>query len=218
MLITEIYETYDITPMLQMHQLRAGAVGMFITEHWKGNVKLNKKAVIETLLLHDMGNIIKFDLDNFPELLGKEVERIEFWKQTQKKFTEKYGTDEHYATEEIANEIHATSDVRSILTQLGSANIEKARNGDNYDVKLCFYADLRSGPFGILSINERFDDLIVRYKNRNHAVSNLEKTQANRAYTLEIEHQIQEQVAHPLAAISDKTVSKYIAALKHYEL
>src|SRR5690349_16753955 len=124
MKILDIYKKYAITPMLQMHQLRAAAVGNLIADNWK-NEKLNKSAVVQTLLIHDMGNIIKFDLDNFPQLLGEEIKKIDFWKQTQKDFIAKYGVDEHIATQQIAKEIGAPKNVQYILSQLGSFQIEK---------------------------------------------------------------------------------------------
>ena len=46
-------------------------------------------------LLHDLGNIVKFDLEKYPDFLGKEKPRLEYWKKVQKEVREKYGSDDH---------------------------------------------------------------------------------------------------------------------------
>ncbi|BCS91071.1 MAG: hypothetical protein ARM1_0528 [Candidatus Micrarchaeota archaeon] len=37
-------------------------------------------------------------------------------------------------------------------------------NSDDYDLKICCYSDARVAPYGIVSVAERFDDLIKRRK------------------------------------------------------
>jgi 5'-deoxynucleotidase YfbR-like HD superfamily hydrolase len=52
---------------LQLHQLRVAAVGQIICESIPDFDETEE--VVTTCLLHDMGNIIKFDLNYFPEFL-----------------------------------------------------------------------------------------------------------------------------------------------------
>ena len=63
--ITDIYEKYKIMPLLAMHQIRVAAVAMMICDSL--SVPIDKDSVIKACLLHDIGNIIKFDLNHFPE-------------------------------------------------------------------------------------------------------------------------------------------------------
>src|SRR5438045_2401455 len=106
--ISEIYKKYKITPLLQQHQLRAASVGAYIADHWNIKQQIDKDGIIQTLLLHDMGNIIKFDFDDSE--LNPSDEK-EYWKAVQKEFVEKYGHDEHIATNMIAKEIGVTAKV-----------------------------------------------------------------------------------------------------------
>ena len=71
MTILEIYEKYKIMPQLRTHMLRVAAVGKIVCDAVNEKVKQNRgefvntKNVVTACLLHDMGNIIKFDLNYF---------------------------------------------------------------------------------------------------------------------------------------------------------
>ena len=64
--IFNIYAKYKIPPQLQTHQLRVAAVAKTICEHLWPKLS-DMRTIISTCLVHDMGNIIKFDLDKFPK-------------------------------------------------------------------------------------------------------------------------------------------------------
>ncbi len=216
MKILDVYEKYEITPLLQLHQLRAASVGEYITKHWNKKKEIDKDAVIQTLLLHDMGNIIKFDLTNTSKLLGDEMKNIGHWRNIQKKFIEKYGTNEHEATYEIGKEIGVNKTVENLLSQLKST--QNAAEGNDFNLKICFYSDLRSAPFGVVNVNKRFDDLIERYKGRDHPIADLERTENNRKYTHYIENQLQKFVSFDLESISGEKIAKNMEDLKTYNL
>src|SRR3989344_2472976 len=102
MKITEIYEKYKIPPNLQLHQLRVAGVASIICDNF--DKPLDKGSIITTCLLHDMGNILKFNFDIFPEeFYGKQGRA--YWEKVKQEFKEKYGEDEHKATHAIAEEL-----------------------------------------------------------------------------------------------------------------
>jgi len=214
MKIFDIYKKYSITRLLQFHQLRAAAVGKLIADNFLQKNLIDEKAVITTLLLHDMGNIIKFDLDNSPKLLKEESENLQYWKKIKNEFIEKYGKDEHVATAQIGKELGVSKVVEGFLSKLKS--VKGAYESSDFNLKICFYSDLRCGPFGILSVDERFDDLLLRYRGRNHPIADLQRTQNNRKCTLEIEKQLQEFVSFDLKRISDQSIENYIEGLKYF--
>lgn len=59
MKIQEIYRRYSIPPNLERHMLQVAAVGEYICTHWSGP-ELNSQLILQALLLHDLGNIVKF--------------------------------------------------------------------------------------------------------------------------------------------------------------
>ena len=76
----EIYAEFKIMPNLQLHQLRVAAVGKLISEHF--TVPVNVRDVVLACLFHDMGNILKFDLTQFPEF--REPQGILYWEEVKK--------------------------------------------------------------------------------------------------------------------------------------
>jgi hypothetical protein len=213
MQINDIYKYYQIMPNLQMHMLRAAAVGTVIADYWKSDIKIDKEAITIMLLLHDMGNIIKFDLDRFPKLLQEEYGRLNYWKNVQQFYLSKYGRSEHEATFLIAKEIGIPHNMQNFLEKMCSLPLKAIREMNDFTIKIGIYSDLRVAPFGIVSVNRRFDDLIERYKGRNHAISNTKETELNRMHTLEIEKQIQAKIELPLSGITDAMVIPYINRL-----
>lgn len=217
MTILRIYSNYPISSTLQKHMIRAAAVGKIVAESID-DLKINTEKIIKVLLLHDTGNLIKFDFDKFPYLLGKDIDRLGYWRDMQKKFIQKYGPDEHKATELIAKEIGVTADIQKLLEKQIYSPTKNIAEGIDWETKICDYADLRCGPEGILSVNERFDELVNRYKHRNHKISNIQQTEENRKYMLVIEQQLQKHASIDLQNISEAMVKPLFPALRITEI
>jgi len=158
--ITEIYEHYNIPPWLQEHMLRVSAVSSIICDQLGDKVR--KHEVVSACLLHDMGNIIKFDFDSSPEfyesLGGKE--KTEHWKRIQGEYFEKYGRDEHAATNKIALEIGVSADILRIITQ--SKKSLESPGEENLEDKIATYSDMRVGPHGVISFEKRLSNIVSR--------------------------------------------------------
>ena len=161
--IQQIYDNYHIMNNLQEHQYRVAAVGKYICDRYKQ--KINAKLVITTCLLHDMGNILKFDFTRFPEFL--EPEGLEYWQNVKDEFRKKFGEHEHVATKIIATELGMSDEVIAILDNMGSSKSEDTYNNGSIERKICAYADMRVAPFGVDSFQNRMEDLRVRYANKN---------------------------------------------------
>ena len=155
----EIYGEYKIMPGLQLHQLRVAAVGKLICEHLKKPVRT--KDVVVACLFHDMGNILKFDLVAFPAFTAPEG--AAYWELVKAEYREKYGTEQHSATEKIARELKLPQTVLEILGATGFSRIAEVAASGSMETKIVQYADMRVGPFGILPFKERLDDLSRRY-------------------------------------------------------
>jgi hypothetical protein len=158
----EVYSAYRIMPNLQMHQLRVAAVGKLICGNL--SVPVDSNSVVLACLFHDMGNIIKFDLDYFPDFL--EPEGREYWQRVKDEFVARYGNDEHAATNEIAREAGLSETVRALIDDTRFSRLEAARDGSSFESKILKYADLRAGPRGILSLADRLEEGRVRYADR----------------------------------------------------
>lgn len=128
MKIIDVYRRFSTPPNLQEHMFRVCAVALLLQEHWVGEeVDWHKAKIIA--LLHDLGNVVKFDLDKNPEFLGEEQVNVEHWKSVQKETIKKYGSDDHEATKKMLEEIGLESEaVDVILNKSFGYSVETARS------------------------------------------------------------------------------------------
>ncbi|MDE2031234.1 MAG: HD domain-containing protein [Patescibacteria group bacterium] len=177
--IIDIYKKYRIMNNLQQHQLRVAAVAQLICDSI--SVSVDKESIIVGCLLHDMGNIIKFNLNYFPEF--NKPEGLEYWQKVKDEYIEKYGQHEHHATIEITRELDCNDYIRQLINVIDADYIAGNSKKMNLDEKIMVYVDNRVSPHGIVSLYERSDEAQTRYRNHpnkiekekyNNFISNLE--------------------------------------------
>ncbi len=212
--ITDIYKKYGIDRNLQLHQLRVAAVAKQICDSL--TVSVDKDTVITVCLIHDMGNILKYDFSK-PELL--EPEGVEYWQKFQKEFAKKFNTqNEHEASLKIARELGVSQPVIDCIESISFSKTVQTAASDNLEIKICDNADLRVDPKGIVSLNQRLEEGKQRYKNRpNYWISRDDQEKLYSACH-EIEDQIfQHSIIKP-SDITNESVAPIIENLKSYEI
>lgn len=165
--IREIYSRFRIPPNLQMHMMRVAAVGALVCDNWKGPA-ISKEEIVAALLIHDLANIVKFNLDS-PQstaLPQGELGRIEFWKAVKADVIKRYGADDHAATLKMVEEVGAPDKLKTLLDDLGKVEDGAADPAgfDDWPLKICLYSDMRVGLNGVVSIEQRIADLLHRYR------------------------------------------------------
>ena len=190
MQISDIYTKYTIPPNLQDHMFRVAAVGAYISDHWREPTYLDRAAIVTALLFHDMGNIIKYDFKHSHLMGEREAGRIDFWKKIQKEFSLKYNNDEHVATTAIAKEVNIECRAIEILQSMGSSKLQNSIESKDWSVKVASYSDFRVDPLGVVTVDKRFDDIVLRYRGRAHVLGKIEETEAKRKRCLHLEEQL----------------------------
>ena len=160
--VIQIYQQYQIPQNLQLHMLRVAAVGKIVCDHITSQA-IDPDLIIKTLLLHDMGNIIKFNFNNTSMFSPEDREKIEVYRATQTEFMRKYGSDADKVTLQIIKEISADDRVARLCEASHGERAHMFVDGEFWQEKICYYADMRIGLHGILSVDERFEDLKRRY-------------------------------------------------------
>lgn len=201
MKLKNIYKKLSITPNLIEHMLRVCGIVLFIEKHWKGN-SANWDLVKKAALVHDVGNIVKFNLDKYPQFLGDEQKNIDYWKALQKQTIEKYGTDDHGATRQMLTDIGMDKEIIEGVLNKSFGNSVEIKNGDNWLVKILLYADLRALPFNVGSLEERLTDIRSRMPQYTGRPDFEDLLGAAR----DIEKQIQENLDVPVSKINDNSV------------
>ena len=202
MKIAEIYQKYPVPPNLQEHMLRVCVVTEFIQKHWKGIEKLDWNMIYQAALLHDMGNIVRLDLENHPEFLGKEQKNIAFWQEQKKKNIKRFGTDDHKATESILKELSFNKKLISLIFDMGFANSIKIKNNNNWPVKILYYADSRTLPRGFGTLKERMEEAV----SRRPLLAKIDDFYELVAASFEVEKQVQNKLDIPVSEINNNSI------------
>lgn len=209
--IIDIYKEYKIFPMLQMHMLRVAGVASIICDNL--DITVNKNDIISACLLHDMGNIIKADLVYFPEAI--EPQGLEYWSEVKMSFIKKYGSSELEANLLIIQEL-GFDNLVSIVSAFGYPKAVKNLQDDNFSKKICFCADLRVAPLGVVSTRERIEEGRKRYEKRSDFdLSQLEREEIENA-VFGIEKQIFAHCKIKPEDITEESVAPIIEELKNF--
>jgi hypothetical protein len=84
---------------------------------------------------------------------------------------------------------------------------------------IMFYADFRVGPHGILSLDDRIDDLLVRYKGRDdHFWSAQEKAEMMRSVMKNQETKLQQHSSTSLSSIQNGDIAVILQTLSSYPI
>lgn len=211
MLIKDVYQKYDIMPQLATHMLRVAGVGKLIMDGWK--TPIGRDLVMRTLLLHDMGNITKFNLsDEWQKKMQCTDPNLDlpFWRTVQQEFWSRYGKDTHGATNAIVSEL-GQQDVLVILEQehKGYAIGDESQILRQTDpAQILAYCDVRVTPIGVVPMKVRITDLQQRYGREIGWYDFLYK----------LEEQVREQTTVNLDEIYEKDVDPLFSELLGYNI
>lgn len=142
--------------MLQQHQLRVAAVGKIILQEFEKS----DPNVIKALAVHDLGNLVRINFSFAPE--DTAPEGLEYWQNAQQEAINKYGTQDHIVTERMLQEIGIDEEIIKMVVAVDWKNIEKCLAGNDVSLMVLNYADMRVGPFGVLSATTRIDEVKKR--------------------------------------------------------
>ncbi len=210
----DAYETYKIMPNLRLHQLRVASVARALAQARKADVEL----VTKVGLLHDMGNIMKSDLTQFPaEFYGDQD--ISYWEGVKRECGERYGADEHIATAAIAREMGLSESVVEIIDGMGFSKAETILENASLELQIAEYADQRVAPYGITSMTERLREGHERYAAKHGSDYGGDDTfNKNHRVLEELERRLFAGIDLAPEDLNDESLKGEIESLRDYEL
>jgi hypothetical protein len=211
--IEDIYKDYKIMPNLALHQYRVSAVAIQICDSL--DVEINKENIVKACIFHDMGNIIKFNLNHFPE--WNNPEGTEYWQSVKSDYISKYGNNEHKASLQIAKELGLSSDILGLIDCVDSSSVEIIRIEDDFAKKICIYSDNRVTPHGVVSAEDHSLEAKERYKDHPHAFDEESRQFFNKNLNL-IEEQIFSHSNIKPEDINDSSIEKYLGELQDFSI
>ncbi len=212
-------------PSLQMHQYRVAGVAEILCK--KLNIGNDTQNIIAACLLHDMGNILKFKLDLYPEFLLPEG--ADYWAKIKADYHQKYGNDEHKATIEIAQEILCGESglknkelrkawVLELIDAIGFSNAECNFESNDISRKIVAYADMRVEPYGVTSLTHRLADGHKRFKLHKPEVKNELFFSQMSQYLKKIEQQLFAKLDMQPEDITEELVQQQISSLQQFDI
>ncbi len=158
----EIYTRYDVPQNLQLHMLRVAGLAEELKAHWKG-IAIDWQVVTRAALLHDLANVVKFDLVKFPHLLGEqEFKRVDYWRNKQRELIAIYGEDEHAAADKMLGELRVSERVRHVIDSKTFGKAKELNVSSDMEAKILLYCDSRIMPDGLATLQARLEDVRVR--------------------------------------------------------
>lgn len=207
--VQELYDSYQLPEHLQMHMLWVSAVAKYITDQWNGPA-IDRDTLINILLIHDIGNLVKIGLDEQDAAQGHTKEMFAM----RAALIEKFGNNDHAVSNGIAVELGLTPYALEILENKIFMKNDQTVKGSDYTLKLAAYADERVTFGGVVTLERRMSDGLERYKNKPGSSFNNPKTQKMIACAYEIEQQIAEHFQGDLNAIITDDLSQEIQMLR----
>lgn len=211
--ITDIYTEYQVMPQLQEHQLRVAAVAKQVCE--SSQRKVHTQHVITACLVHDIANIIKFDLKLFPEFL--QPQGYDYWEGVRQAYIDTYGPDEHRASLKIAADLGLRVPVMDLVSKIGFPYISEVAESGDLEQKICCYADQRVAPYGVATIEQRLADGRKRYANRTDHKLNLNFEQVAQDLAA-LEKQVLKATNLLATDITDQSIQQNFLALRAFQL
>lgn len=211
--LKEIYHHYHIPPGLQKHMLTTAAVGKYLVDHWQG-FQIDQQKIIAALLVHDLGNLVKFDL-NKGALVIEATLFTNQWRQRQQKMRDKYGSSSHQATLTMLSELGLPKEVQQLARKMDAGNVCQIVD-ESIEQQICEYADLRVVPSGIAPLSERLVDLRKRYGQYKSWHSE-QGFQDNVSCAQQIEDNLQQQTSVDITTIPLEKIDAYLVELAQFD-
>lgn len=226
--LKKVYQRYLIPENLKNHMQWAAALGLLITENWNEQSgagrdrsrQLDQELIIETLLLHDLANLIKFEFDTpLDQLTAPNPKELKYWAQVQKQMVEKYGSDTNQASIEMIRELNLHQ-YQQIIKLLEAHSFEAIpallKHNGSWEQKIVLYSDLRIMPGGIASIKERIADLKQRYQSQDHTWDDKQTFGQRLENSLALEEQLNACTKLDLPEITQNQLKPYIHQVSQY--
>ncbi len=206
--IDGIYDRYRIIPNLRVHMKKVAAVGELVMDSWSDDrPEMRKVDVVAALLLHDIGNIVKFNFGDPVMWQGYTWTDMEYWKVVRDEVAGRYGsTSDHDVTSRMVEELGLDGRSAFLVRNMLLENIEFVLRSGDFELKICTYADQRVAPSGVVCIRERFEDLRRRYAGRPEFHFRPE----GEALALRLEKQIFSRTTISPEAVNEESIARYL--------
>lgn len=232
MKLQQIYSKYKNPTPLKLHSYRVAGIALELNETLKiGNTEFYN--LLTACLLHDLGNIVKFDFSIDQSLYCPEG--VSYYKKAKDDFVAKYSIDDKNCTlliiEEIFSEFRKPNlyfngrkfpisydHVVSLIKKTSFKNAKNIYESDDLLMQILLYSDMRVDINGVSSLEQRVNNGLIRYLLRKPNKLDALKFNEARCNLVFIEDRLSELSGIYLKEISEDTVSRNFKLFDSIEL
>lgn len=212
----EIYVNFGLPKHLQRHMLQVAALGQYLSQNCTEEIL--EYHVVWALLLHDLGNVLKFDFSAGVDLFDPEERDLETWQKYQAEIAKKYGDDVHETTIKMAKEAGAAPRTLELIQGMGRTGLKDAVETADWEQRICCYSDFRVSPSGYTTLEDRFDDIIMRYTARPVRPVKIERISRDRNSAIQLEQQLRSRLLIELDKLPEAELVHQAEVLKDFKI
>lgn len=201
--VGQVYTAYMTPKNLQEHMLRTASLAEILLEYWIGE-EVDKKAIVQTCLFHDIAKPINFSLEKQAQY-GMSAGDIKKLENLQNRLKKDFGNEEHHATVMICKEIGLSNIAVKLVDNLEWKYIPRLLKDNDIASLIPIYCDMRISPKGILILEDRLRELKERVSGDDYA----ENVRNGKL----LEEKIKENVNLDLNSITDSQIQVKLAPL-----
>ena len=146
-------------------------------------------------------------------MTGVQTCALQIW-NIRESIIKRYGKTDTEATLNIVKEINVSESIIHMIEKKQFVNNKETYLSQDFAIKICAYADQRVSPNGVLSLENRLNEAIIRYRGVENASVNSPNREALIEYAKKIEEQIFKFVHGKPEDITDAAIQNYIEELK----
>lgn len=203
--ISQIYQKLGIPKHLQKHMLDTASICYLISL----NVVKDFETLVEEMLLHDVGNLLKLQPHEITCDLTKWIRDYLY---------NKFNGDDHLATNYICKLYGFTDERIERMNKKTLANNVNTARGDDIRVKIEAYSDQRVSPEGVVSLQECLAELKRRHSKIKGATLYGENADEIIKAAFEIEDQIMKEAKISKETITNKKIENISKVLKDFKI
>lgn len=230
--IAQIYQHYFIPDNLATHMFQTAALGKIIIENWKHSTNqldnsrslIDQELTITTLLVHDLGNLVKFNLKKPVKYQCKEHKKLfegdnlKFWQTKQQEMIDRYSPDASLANLQILKELNLIKSAQLLKNHTFEHINQLILKAGHWQEKIISYCDLRFTPKGLSSVTNRIKDLQTRYQTSDLTWKNKDLVKQRLNSSLTLEQQINSQTKIDITQVTTAEIDNHIEQLQSYPI
>lgn len=217
MTIEQFYTEKRIPTHLQRHMFLVAALGLHLAQHWRDE-EVNADEVVTVLLLHDLGNLLKFELEKGVEIFDEPERDLAYWQQVNEEMKTQYGSDVQEATLKMARELEVGERILFLLAHMYISKLPEDVVNTDPAQAICAYSDYRVAPSGYVSLAERLEDLRLRYAHRESKWADAQKIEKKTELATQLEQQIQDKISTDVQNLPVAELTELAQQLREWKI